>query len=324
MLSVSLPYLIQIFESSNQAVVYIGSCSVTRLVVFFTSFVFLLMLGTGEADARRFGGGSSKGTFSRQAAPPKAPAQAANKPAPANSTAAGSRGFGGMIGGMLMGLAAGGLLAALFMGGAFEGFQFFDIILIALVAGGLFYFIRSRRKKQAESEPQPAMSGFTHNTLDDAQQSPYHQPFNAASSHAAPEEVVADDSGIIYGAPAWFDEKTFLDGARRHFLDLQKAWDANDLSTIKEYVTPQLYKFLQEERATQVNHVETQVHKLAVEVTTIQQLPSKIVELAIMFHGIINEGEPADSQFCEIWHLIRDMSQENAPWLIQGIEQVES
>ncbi|NLW04088.1 MAG: TIM44-like domain-containing protein [Pseudomonadaceae bacterium] len=293
----------------------------TRLVVFFTSFIFLLVLGTGEADARRFGGGGSKGTFSRQASPPKAPAQAANKQAPANSPAATS---GRGLGGMLMGLAAGGLLAALFMGGAFEGLQIFDIILIAVVAGGLIYFIRSRRKQQAESEPQSAMSGFTRNTLDDIQQQPFNQPLNATSSNVTPKAEAAEDSGIIYGTPTWFDEKTFLEGARSHFLDLQKAWDANDLSTIKEYVTPQLYKFLQEERATQVNHVETQVHKLAVEVTTIQQLPSKIVELAIMFHGVINEGEPTDSRFCEIWHLIRDMNQENAPWLIQGIEQVES
>ena len=31
-----------------------------RPVVFFTSFVFLLMFGIGDADARRFGGGGSQ------------------------------------------------------------------------------------------------------------------------------------------------------------------------------------------------------------------------------------------------------------------------
>lgn len=278
------------------------------------------MLGTGEADARRFGGGGSKGTFSRQASPPKAPAQA-NKPAPANAPAAAtaSRGFGGM----LMGLAAGGLLAALFMGGAFEGIQFFDILLIALIIGGVLLFLRSRRI-QNQQQLYPAMP----NTRNSNSEHPFNPPNNnnASSNKPTPnkETPASNEQAINYTAPDWFDEKSFLEGARSHFLNLQKAWDANDFSTIEEYVTPQLYKFLQEERAVQANHVETQVHKLAVEVTTIQQLPSKVVELAIMFHGVINEGEPTDSHFCEIWHLIRDMSQENAPWLIQGIEQVES
>lgn len=291
----------------------------TRLVVFFTSFVFLLVVGIGDADARRFGGGGSKGTFSRQmtapkSAPKQAPNQASQQQA-AGKSAAGGRGFGGM----LMGLAAGGLLAALFMGGAFDGIQLFDIILIGLVLAGVMYFLRSRRLQQTA---QPAASGYTA----DASPSPQQQAFEGTSLDSSNnDEVVAPtEEQVIYGAPDWFDEKSFLEGARTHFLNLQKAWDANDLSTIKEYVTPQLYKFLQDERTAQVNHVDTQVHKLAVEITNIQQLPSKIVEIAIMFHGVVNEGEPEDTNFCEIWHLIRDMNQENAPWLIQGIEQVES
>lgn len=299
-----------------------------RLVVFFSSFIFLFALSVNDAEARRFGGGSSKGTFSRQAAPtPKqAPKpQAATNPATSPTNTAG-RGVMGGMGGMLMGLAAGGLLAALFMGGAFEGIQFFDILLIALIAGGIIYFLRSRRKQQ----PQSAAYGFTpsndtnaSNTQDKSSNKPFQSsPVEPLAKVAV--EAVADDNQMVYGAPEWFNEKTFLESARNHFLDLQKAWDANDLSTIESYVTPQLYKFLKEERAVQINHVETKFHKLAVEMTSIQQLPSKVVELAIMFHGVINEGEPTDSTFCEIWHLIRDMNEEDAPWLIQGIEQVES
>lgn len=293
------------------------------------------MLSINDAEARRFGGGGSKGTFSRQAAPtPKqAPKPQAANPATSPTNTAG-RGIMGGMGGMLMGLAAGGLLAALFMGGAFEGIQFFDILLIALIAGGIIYFLRSRRKQQNQ-QAQPATAyGFTRNSHQETQDQSFNQPFQSSTVEPLAKaadpfvkvkvETVTDDDDVIYGAPEWFNEEAFLEGARSHFLDLQKAWDANDLSTIKSYVTPQLYKFLQEERAAQVNHVETKVHKLAVEMTNIQQLPSKVIELAIMFHGVINEGTPDDVRFCEIWHLIRDMNQENAPWLIQGIEQVES
>ncbi|HKM15242.1 MAG TPA: TIM44-like domain-containing protein [Marinospirillum sp.] len=296
-----------------------------RLVVFFTSFVFLLVFGVGDADARRFGGGGSKGTFSSQATP--ASNQASKQQAANPAKSASGRGFSG-IGSMFMGLAAGGLLAALFMGGVFDGIQFLDILLIALIAGGLIYFLRSRRKQQHIQYEQPAMSSFVRNNYSDIQAPSSNQSFNTDTTVTdslakVKVDAVMNDEEVIYGAPDWFNEKTFLEGARSHFLDLQKAWDANDLSTIESYVTPQLYKFLKEERAAQVNHVETQVHKLAVEMTNIQQLPSKLVELAIMFHGVINEGEE-DLNFCEIWHLIRDMNQENALWLIQGIEQVES
>lgn len=287
----------------------------TRLAVFFTSFVFLLVISAGEAEARRFGGGGSKGTFSRQITPSKAPSQvsrpAASPKKPVTNT--GRSGFGGM----LMGLAAGGLLAAMFMGGAFEGIQLFDIILIVLIGGGIMMFMRSRRM-QAAHQPEPAFNnGHSSN-----QEPVTHTPESTDKDN---DIKSLDDKGeIIYGAPDWFDEKAFLEGAKSHFMAIQKAWDANDLTTIQEYVTPQLYKFLQEERKAQVDQVETQVRKLAVEVTNIQQLPSNIVELAIMFHGIINEGGPTDSSFCEIWHLVRDMNQENAPWLIQGIEEVET
>lgn len=284
-----------------------------RPVVFFTSFVFLLMFGIGDADARRFGGGGSKGTFSSQTTPASNQASKQQVANPAKS--ASGRGFSG-IGSMFMGLAAGGLLAALFMGGAFDGIQFLDILLIALMIAGLIYFLRSRRKQQPIQYGQPAMNNFARNNHSDIQAPSLNQSFNT-------DVTATDNEQVVYGAPDWFNEKTFLEGARSHFLDLQKAWDANDLSAIESYVTPQLYKFLQEERAVQVNHVETQVHKLAVEMTSIQQLPSKVVELAIMFHGVINEGKE-DLKFCEIWHLIRDMNQLDAPWLIQGIEQVES
>lgn len=287
----------------------------TRLVVFFTSFVFLLVLTTGEADARRFGGGGSKGTFSRQMSSPKAPNQA-SKPAAVSKNPAANTGRRG-VGGMLMGLAAGGLLAAMFMGGAFEGIQMFDILLIVLVVGGILMFLRSRRMA-SEQQTQTAMG----NIRSTNEEQPHFTPEATTTSYDSASSVQNDD--VIYAAPDWFNEKAFLEGAKEHFLAIQKAWDANDLTTIKEYVTPQLYKFLQEERAAQQDQVETKVHKLAVEMTNIQQLPTGIIELAIMFHGIINEGEPTDSNFCEIWHLIRDMNQENSPWLIQGIEQVEA
>ncbi|MBE0507725.1 MAG: Tim44 domain-containing protein, partial [Marinospirillum sp.] len=249
-----------------------------RFLALSMSCLFVFALGISEADARRMGGGASSGTFSRQASPPPAqtaPRQAA-QPQRQQQPAAASRGFGGM----LMGLAAGGLLAALFMGGAFEGLQMFDIILMLLIGGGLIMFLRSRATRQVPAEV--AASGYQRQNAN----------YESVSTSEPVAEVADTDStpdGIRFGAPDWFDEEGFLQRARTHFLELQAAWDANDLSGIQEYVTPQLYKFLCEERSRQPAVVKTEVRKLAAEVTNIQQIDQS-VELAVMFHGVISES----------------------------------
>lgn len=282
----------------------------TRFLALSMSFLFVFALGVSEADARRLGGGASSGTFSRQAAPSQ-PAQAAQPRAQQQQAAPAAAGSRGGFGGMLMGLAAGGLLAALFFGGAFEGIQMFDILLLLLVAGGVFLFLRSRTQQRQTAE---AGAGYQRQAAGFDVRTP--------SRFSSAADTQNHESDIQYGAPDWFDEQGFVERARQHFTDLQAAWDANDLSSIQEYVTPQLYKFLCEERARQPGFVQTQVRKLAAEVTNIQQIGST-VELAVMFHGVISETGSADAPFCEIWHLVRDMSETNAPWLIQGIEQVD-
>ena len=86
----------------------------------FTLLTFAILsfgLAAHDAEARRFGGGQSIGkqreAMSQQAAPKPGQPPAA---APGQAAAGGSKWMG-----PLAGLAAGGLLAALFMGGAFEG-----------------------------------------------------------------------------------------------------------------------------------------------------------------------------------------------------------
>lgn len=295
-----------------------------RLTAFFTVGIFLLALGLGDAEARRFGGGGSKGTFSRQmSAPPKA-----TPAAPAQTNKAGAAAAASNKSGLIGGLLAGGLLAALFFGGAFDNIQIMDILIIAAIAFGIIFFLRSRRRQAASNEQRENNYAFTQGAPAAEQQNQAFTAETFGATQQAPAShveatVAAPEEEIIYGAPSWFDETNFLIGAKEHFVNLQKAWDAKDFASMQEYVTPQLYKFLVEERAKDTGEQTTQVVQLAAEVNNIQQLPSKVVELAIMFHGEISEDGQAPQRFCEIWHLIRDMNVENASWLIQGIEQVD-
>ncbi len=265
-------------------------------------FIMLLVstLGFGlaieSADARRLGGGSNMGSVSRSADRPAATQQAQG---PAQTQAAAGARRGGM-GGMMGGLLAGGLLAALFFGGAFDGLRMMDFIMIIGVAALAFIALRAMRAQR----PATASQG-------------HHQ----ARTQAQPPASTARSGRVasqLASTPAWFDKERFLGGAKEHFMTLQRAWDNNDFSLIQEYVTPELYNLLREERAQQPANNRTEVVRLFAELGDITELDER-AEATIIFHGILEEnGE--QTEFNETWHLTRTM-RDDAPWYLQGIEQ---
>lgn len=269
-------------------------------------FVMLLVSVMGfsaaveYAEARRLGGGSNMGSVSRSAdRPASTPAQQQAQGTQQQGQAAAARrgGMGGMIGGLL----AGGLLAALFFGGAFDELRIMDLLLMAgifaLVIFAFRAFMRQRR-------PAPAAAGY-----------------QREQSAAAPSDFSAAPGSLASGlqsTPAWFDKERFLGGAKEHFMTLQRAWDNNDLNKIQEYVTPELYNLLRQERAEQPANNRTEVIKLFAELGDISEYDNH-AEATVIFHGILEEnGE--QTEFNETWHLTRSM-RDQAPWYLQGIEQ---
>lgn len=269
-------------------------------------FVMLLVSVMGfsaaveYAEARRLGGGSNMGSVSRSAdRPASTPAQQQAQGTQQQGQAAAARrgGMGGMIGGLL----AGGLLAALFFGGAFDELRIMDLLLMAgIVALVIFAFRAFMRQRR----PAPAAAGY-----------------QREQSAAAPSDFSAAPGSLASGlqsTPAWFDKERFLGGAKEHFMTLQRAWDNNDLNKIQEYVTPELYNQLRQERAEQPANNRTEVIKLFAELGDISEYDNH-AEATVIFHGILEEnGE--QTEFNETWHLTRSM-RDQAPWYLQGIEQ---
>ncbi|MCG7601734.1 Tim44-like domain-containing protein [Halomonas sp. McH1-25] len=266
-------------------------------------FVMLLvgLLGFGlaveHAEAKRLGGGKSFGTYSRSANTTDA---APNRTATATPPRQPSQGLS-RFAGPFAGLLAGGLLASLFFGGAFDELRLLDMLLIA---GAIWLAFRLFRKKR-----QPAPAG--------GPQDYGHQP--QARTDNSPQAFTASSLGGGAAAyPAWFDKERFLGGAKEHFTTLQRAWDNNDLSGIQEYVTPQLYNLLREERANQPANNRTEIVRLFAELGDVRETDRQ-AEATVLFHGIMDEnGE--QNEFNETWHLVRDL-RDGAPWYIQGIEQ---
>ncbi|MBX9755219.1 MAG: hypothetical protein K2X80_10725 [Pseudomonadaceae bacterium] len=277
----------------------------------FMTFFMVLCLGLTlslDANAKRMGGGKSFGSA------PSHQASQTRQAAPASTAAAGSTaGKAAATGGMsrwlgpLAGLAAGGLLASMFMGGGFEGMQFLDILIIGLIAFLAFRFIASRRKQQA----QPAAAGGVPYQRDITPQP--NTIFGGSSAPSALKPVIK--------APAWFNESSFIQAGREHFLSLQQHWDANEMDKLAEFTTPQLLAFLRQERASLGDGFQsTYIDDLDVQLDGLDDLADKTVA-TLTFSGIektsrFDQGEA----FSESWRMERAQG-DNQPWLIAGMRQ---
>ncbi len=268
------------------------------------------------AEAKRFGGGKSFGkqyTMPRQAQPPAA----ARPPAGAQGAAAGQAGArtsGASRGlGPLAGLAAGGLLASLFFGDGFEGFQVMDFLLIAaLVFGGVMLFKMMRRRAAG-----PAVAGLGRGYSGPVPMGGGFESAGRASPTAAGGAATGADQ-----APAWFDAAGFVEGAKTHFIRLQAAWDQADFRDIRTYTSSQLFAELQRERERLGQAASyTEVVTLNAELVGVQRDGDQAVA-SVRFSGLIREeAAGAATPLDEVWHVAHDWSDPDGDWLITGIQQ---
>jgi len=281
----------------------------------FLSIALALCIGLTlsiDANAKRFGGGKSFGAApthqTRQAAPsaPAASPSAAGRPPAAASGA--SRWLG-----PLAGLAAGGLLASMFMGDGFQGMQFFDILIMAVIAFLIFRFIAARRRKQQEGV-QMAGAGAPY------QREVFEQPAQPVQNSIFGGAAAASARPVI-NAPAWFNEESFVSAARNHFQSLQQHWDGNEMDKIAEFVTPELLQQLKQERASEgEGYQSTYIDNLDVQLEGVDDRADRTIA-TLTFRGVaktsrFDQGEA----FSESWNMERAVG-ENQPWLLAGIRQ---
>jgi predicted lipid-binding transport protein (Tim44 family) len=313
-----------------------------------------------DADAKkRFGGGKSSGMQRESvqrdptppAAKPAAPAAApqAGAPAGAPAAAAAPAAASGMSkwAGPIMGLAAGGLLAALFMGGAFDGIKFFDILLIIGFAFAAFMLFRMFMRKKAEQlagasangAPMNAPMQYSGNTRDYSA-TPASAPAPTQAPAASGGRIVAPEIGsalstanaspeVIAQAtaspriPADFDVAPFERNSKAAFIRLQAANDAKDLNDIRDFTTPEMYGEIAlqiQERGDATQRTEVvSVNARVIEVV----IEAQRAVASVRYTGVIREdNEPAEG-FDEVWHVVKDLSREDSTWKLAGIQQLQ-
>jgi len=282
------------------------------------SYMLVLMISfsvISVAQAKRFGGGKSFGSVFKTAPAPKHSATTStlnNKAATAGKTTNRS----GLMGGVLGGLLAGGLLAA-FFGGAFDGIQFMDILIIGVVAFFIFKLMRGilGAKQASMSQNQPAFGGMNRESFSQ----PNVHNFEQSGSHA--EGFGGDaNTDVPHNYPPGFDQATFTEGSREHYRIIQGAWNYNQLDTIREYVSDSLFNDLQVERANLDGDQHTDVMFVDAQIVRADHDQDK-AQLSIQFSGRYRDSvEGIEEDINDIWHLERDLTVANAPWIIIGIQ----
>lgn len=295
------------------------------LVIMLTMFSFLAFAQV--AEAKRFGFGGSYG-YSKKIAPK----QYGNRPAspsyqqPKQSSPYGKRPTSGASKwlGPLAGFAAGGLLAALLFGDGFQGIQPFDILLFILAAFILISLFK-RRQPVPYASREDGMSRQREQYAEEKYQQ-YFDPMPATPTQSSQGSIIGSaigsDSQPVEAPPAWFDKEGFLANAKHHFVAVQKAWDAQDMSEIRAYCTPELIDALEREmQSVDMSDNHTQVDDLRAEIAELATEGDYFI-VSVRFSGFIIEEQGGFAHaFNEIWHIQR-LAEGEGDWKIAGIQQV--
>lgn len=295
------------------------------LVLMMTLVSFLAF--TQVAEAKRFGFGGNFG-YSKKMAPqqynkrPSSSNTQQTKPQQAPYGQRPSTGASKWLG-PLAGIAAGGLLAAMLFGDGFHGIQPFDILVFILIAMVLMSLFRRR--------PQPVHSSYQREYDEPTYQSNHyeksvHQEWQAPESTYQQGSIIgaalSENAQTVDEAPSWFDKDSFMENAKHHFVEVQKAWDAQDMTEIRAYCSPELALALESEMEgmdmagnfTQVDELRADIVDMATE--------SEYFIVSVRFSGFIIEEQGGFAHaFNEVWH-IRRLLEGEGDWQIAGIQQV--
>ena len=297
-----------------------------------------LTLVAHDAEAKRFGGGVSKGTQSSnvtQKQAPAAPTQAAKPAAPAAAPAPAPAPARNRWLGPLAGLAAGLGIAALLshfgMGGAMAEMlgSFLMIAGVALAAMFLWRMWRARQDQAAGLTPalagagnQAAFGGANGGLNGGAQAPAAFTPIGGAA--AAGAMAGADAAPVTNGTwtiPAGFDTDDFLHIAKMYFVRMQAAWDARDEGDIRTFTTPEMFAEIKLDLVARGDaHNQTDVVSLDAEMLGVEEVGDKTMA-SVRLSGMIREtvGGPTEP-FREVWNLVKPASA-RASWVLAGIQQ---
>lgn len=269
-----------------------------------------------DADAaRRLGGGRNLGmqrsapAQPQKAAPATPPQQQQAVPATPAPQPSGLRRWLGP----LAGLALGAGLAALFFNNGMAGLLA-GVLVIGLIIAVIAFAARAlMRGRIGETEPPLQFAGVSGNVGP----APYALPGGAGAGSVAATTISAAGGNL----PADFDAAEFARHAKLNFVRLQEAHDKKDLSTMRDFLTPGLFREIESDFQSAGDATRhTDVVTLEAEVIDVAEEAESYV-VSVRFSGQVREDTgSAPEPFSEIWHLEKPRSGRSG-WMVAGIQQ---
>ena len=277
-----------------------------QILSFIIAFAGLALIAVDAEAARRLGGGGNLGMQRSAPAPQKAAPSAPAQQQAAPATPAQQPQPSGMSKwlGPLAGLALGAGLAALFLNNGMAGLLS-GLLVIGLIVAALVFAARFLLRGRVAQQP-----------LQYAGVPGAEPPLSALPGSAGAHSVAATTGRW----PADFDASEFTRHARLNFVRLQEAHDRKDLSTMRDFLAPDLYREIEADiRAAGDAPQKTEVLTLEAEVLdVVEEAGSYIV--SERFSGLIREADGQAEPFSEIWHLVKPIRGRSG-WLVAGIQQ---
>ena len=288
-----------------------------------------------DAEAKRFGGMKSFGskpsynrsysTKSTKSAPTRSASQ--QKAYDQNKTARTSMSKRGGMMGLLGGLALGGLLGSLFFGGAFENFNFMDLLIFGGIA---FLLLKLFAAKQGKQQEHTTYKQHDHTTDNSAGPIDIESNYLRNSQQADADFGIEPASNSSYldnvnsaSIPKYFDKEAFIDGAKMAYDVLQNAWDNKDLSEIRGLTTDKVFAEIQSQIQAEKGENKTSILKMDVQLLEIREVGAEL-EATVLFNTLLREEEnERPQQVREVWTFIKQKNSLQPKWYLDGLQQIE-
>lgn len=282
------------------------------------------MVAVEIAEAARIGGGRSVGRQSSGAtSSPSTPAQKAAPaqqaaPTPAAPQKSGMSRWLGPLAGLAAGFGLAALLSHLGLGEAMAS-MIGGLLMVMLLVGAAYFIYRMlTRNKTAAQQPPLQYAGAGGNTTPRIEP----QVTQFTGNAAAPGSLGATLGGAAATPGRWpadFDAAEFERQALLNFQRVQAANDAGDAATLRDFLTPELFRQLESEmkaawgapQKTEAVDVKAQVLEVVTENT--------LYVVSVRFTGQIRENG-ALNNLNEIWHLEKPVDGSSG-WRVAGIQQ---
>ncbi|MBR7070219.1 MAG: Tim44 domain-containing protein [Oxalobacter sp.] len=304
-----------------------------KFLIAFLMITSFLTLAVTEASAARLGGGVSFGRMSTnigRPAPMTSPSsggtrtmdsrqagyQNQNAQNQGGAMAQRRSGFGGMLGGALLGLGLGYLLSNMgFSEGAANTIS--TLLMLGIIFFGFRFFMRWLANRRLQKHQQDYYHYYHRNDSINDRESLIETPDIGSNING---NVQSPQTGT-WSIPADFDVPAFLRAAKANFIRLQAAWDKNDINDLHQFTTPEMFAELRlqlQERGAASN--VTDVIELDADLLGIETFQDDYMA-SVRFTGKIREDANGPAEpFEEIWNMTRPISKKTG-WVLAGIQQ---